>query len=125
MGRRYVRKDASPMRMLEAANNPCYTWENNIRFRDKELVSLLFETLANMVKARKYVVTKHFSGVPKRTDIKIVEEELPPLQDGQILAKAEFISVDLYLRAYNSSKTIPYDQFSYQVAEVIECKHPD
>ncbi|GBP37200.1 Prostaglandin reductase 1 [Eumeta japonica] len=78
-----------------------------------------------MVKARKYVVTKHFSGVPKRTDFKIVEEELPPLQDGQILAKAEFISVDPYLRSYNSSKTIPYDQFSFQVAEVIESKNPD
>ncbi|GBP37203.1 Prostaglandin reductase 1 [Eumeta japonica] len=78
-----------------------------------------------MVKARTYVVTKYFSGVPKRTDFKIVEEELPPLQDGQILAKAEFISVDPYLRAYNRSKTIPYDQFSYQVAEVIESKHPD
>ncbi|GBP37195.1 Prostaglandin reductase 1 [Eumeta japonica] len=78
-----------------------------------------------MVKARKYVVTKYFSGVPKRTDFKIVEEELPPLQDGQILAKAEFISVDPYLRAYNRNKTIPYDQFSFQVAEVIESKNPD
>ena len=35
-----------------------------------------------MVKARKYVLRSHFSGVPKREDLEIVEEELPPLKDG-------------------------------------------
>lgn len=35
-----------------------------------------------MVKARKYILDKHFCGWPKPTDLKIVEEELPPLNDG-------------------------------------------
>ena len=35
-----------------------------------------------MVKARKWVLRSHFSGLPKREDLEIVEEELPPLKDG-------------------------------------------
>lgn len=35
-----------------------------------------------MVTAKKYVLDKHFQGEPKRSDFKIVEEELPPLQNG-------------------------------------------
>ena len=34
------------------------------------------------VKARKYVVRSQFAGTPKREDLEIVEEELPPLKDG-------------------------------------------
>ncbi|XP_028169764.1 prostaglandin reductase 1-like [Ostrinia furnacalis] len=78
-----------------------------------------------MVKARKYVVKKHFQGVPKRDDFEVVEQELPPLKDGEILAKAEYISVDPYLRAYNGRNKVPYDQFSYQVAIVTESKNAD
>ncbi|KAL0849968.1 hypothetical protein ABMA28_011887 [Loxostege sticticalis] len=63
-----------------------------------------------MVKARKYVVKKHFQGVPKKEDFELVEQELPPLKDGEFLAKAEWISVDPYLRAYNSRQSVPYDQ---------------
>lgn len=37
---------------------------------------------SKMVKARKYVLAKHFQGEPKKTDLKIVEEELPPIKDG-------------------------------------------
>ena len=35
-----------------------------------------------MVIARKYVLKSHFQGLPKREDLEIVEEELPPLKDG-------------------------------------------
>lgn len=35
-----------------------------------------------MVKAQKFVLAKQFNGFPKREDMKIVEEELPPLKDG-------------------------------------------
>ena len=34
------------------------------------------------VKARKWVVQSHFVGQPKREDLEIVEEELPPIKDG-------------------------------------------
>lgn len=35
-----------------------------------------------MVIARKYIIVKHFDGEPKETDLKLVEEELPPIEDG-------------------------------------------
>ena len=34
------------------------------------------------VKARKWVVRSYFVGQPKREDLEIVEEELPPIKDG-------------------------------------------
>ncbi|XP_034827128.1 prostaglandin reductase 1-like [Maniola hyperantus] len=77
-----------------------------------------------MVKARKYVVKRHFDGMPKRDDFEIVECELPPIQNGEILVKAEWISVDPYLRAYNRRFPVPYDQFSYQVGLVEDSKDP-
>ena len=38
--------------------------------------------IASMVKCRKWILKSHFSGLPKREDLEIVEEELPPLKDG-------------------------------------------
>lgn len=35
-----------------------------------------------MVRAKKYVLAKQFDGFPKRSDLKVVEEDLPPLKDG-------------------------------------------
>ena len=34
------------------------------------------------VKSRKYTLKSHFSGLPRREDLEIVEEELPQLKDG-------------------------------------------
>ena len=34
------------------------------------------------VKCRKYVLKSRFDGLPKREDLEIVEEVLPPLKDG-------------------------------------------
>lgn len=39
---------------------------------------------AERVRATKYVLQKHFNGEPKKSDFKIVEEELPDLSDGGI-----------------------------------------
>ncbi|CAB3224389.1 unnamed protein product [Arctia plantaginis] len=77
-----------------------------------------------MVKARKYVVTKNFQGLPKRDDFEIVEYETKPLQNGEILVKAEWVSVDPYLRAYHGRYPVPYDQFGFQVGLVEESKDP-
>lgn len=35
-----------------------------------------------MVKAKKYILHQHFSGFPKESDLKLVEQELPELKDG-------------------------------------------
>lgn len=77
-----------------------------------------------MVKARKYVVKGRFQGIPKREDYEIVEHELPPIKNGEILVKTEWVSVDPYQRAYHGSRTPPYDQFGYQVAIVEDSKNP-
>jgi len=37
--------------------------------------------LSEMVKAKKYVLVKHFVNDPQPTDLQLVEEELPPLQN--------------------------------------------
>lgn len=34
------------------------------------------------VKCRKWILKSHFSGLPKREDLEIVEEQLPQLKDG-------------------------------------------
>ena len=34
------------------------------------------------MKAKKWVLVKHFDGVPKEENLEIQEEELPELQDG-------------------------------------------
>ncbi|XP_060803061.1 prostaglandin reductase 1-like [Amyelois transitella] len=78
-----------------------------------------------MVVAQKYVVKKYFQGEPKISDYEIVKETLPPLKDGEILIKAEWISIDPYQRAYNSTLPLPYDQFSFQVGVVQESKDPN
>lgn len=41
---------------------------------------------STMTKCRKFVLVEHFKGWPKETDLKIVEEELPPLKDGGTLS---------------------------------------
>ncbi|XP_046959796.1 prostaglandin reductase 1-like [Vanessa cardui] len=78
-----------------------------------------------MVKARKYVVKKYFEGVPKRSDYEIVEYEIPPLKDGDVLVKTEWVSVDPYLRSYHRVHPVPYDQFSFQVGVVQQSKDPN
>ncbi|XP_038214472.1 prostaglandin reductase 1-like [Zerene cesonia] len=77
-----------------------------------------------MVKARKYVVRKHFEGFPKRDDFHIVEYELPPLQSSEILIKTEWISVDPYQRAYNRKFPTPFDQFGFIVGTVEDSRKP-
>ncbi|XP_050346860.1 prostaglandin reductase 1-like [Nymphalis io] len=77
-----------------------------------------------MVRARKYVVKKHFEGVPKREDFEIVEYDLPPIQNGEVLVKTEWVGVDPYQRAYNRRYPVPYDQFGFQVGVVEDSKDP-
>ncbi|VVC96244.1 unnamed protein product [Leptidea sinapis] len=77
-----------------------------------------------MVKAKKYVVKRHFEGVPKRDDFDIIEYELPPLKNGEVLVKTEWVSVDPYQRAYNNRYPVPYDQFGFQLGVVEDSKDP-
>ncbi|XP_032517418.2 prostaglandin reductase 1-like [Danaus plexippus] len=78
--------------------------------------------VANRILAKKYVLTKHFEGEPKKSDFIVVEEELPQLKDGEILTEAEYLSVDPYMRAYMIRFKMPADMIGGQVAKVIESR---
>jgi prostaglandin reductase 1 len=74
--------------------------------------------------ARKFVLAKPFEGLPKLTDFKLVEETIPTeLQDGEILAKAEWLTVDPYMRLRSAATMKVGDQFEGgQVARVLKSR---
>jgi len=77
------------------------------------------------VKTKKFILAKHFVGEPKPDDLKLVEEELPPLQEGEILCEAVWFSVDPYMRPYSVNYPTGITMIGSQVARVIESKHPE
>ncbi|CAH0555608.1 unnamed protein product [Brassicogethes aeneus] len=79
---------------------------------------------AAMVKAKVYKFEKQFQGVPKETDLKLVEEELPPIKDGEFLCEAVFLSVDPYMRAYAPRLSLGTTMIGLQVAKILESKNP-
>ncbi|KAM3938384.1 prostaglandin reductase 1-like [Leptodactylus fuscus] len=77
-----------------------------------------------MVVSKSWTMVKHFEGAPKLEDFKLVEQELPPLQDGEILLESVFLSVDPYMRPYSSRLMKEGDvMIGSQVARVIESKN--
>jgi prostaglandin reductase 1 len=40
-----------------------------------------------MVKGRRFILKRHFDGLPKADDFDLVEEELPALKEGEFLFK--------------------------------------
>ncbi|KAJ8731264.1 hypothetical protein PYW07_004428 [Mythimna separata] len=83
----------------------------------------MYSGVTGKVKAQKYVLTKYFQGEPKKTDFKIVEEELPELKDGEVLTEAEYLSVDPYMRAYMIAYKLPTDMIGGQVAKIIASRN--
>ncbi|XP_060517222.1 prostaglandin reductase 1-like [Cylas formicarius] len=77
-----------------------------------------------MVKAKKYILHKRFVGEPKPSDLKLVEEELPPLKDGEFLAEAVYLSVDPYMRPYADVLPLGSTFIGIQVALITESKNP-
>jgi len=78
-----------------------------------------------MVVAKKYVYAERFVGEPKLSDFKLVEEELPPLKQNEVLAEALFLSVDPYMRAYVDRLQIGQVMIGGQVAKVLDSKNPN
>jgi len=78
-----------------------------------------------MVKASKFVNVRRFDGFPKTDDIKLVEEELPPLKDGEFLCEAEWLSLDPYMRPYMARFPVGTTMIGGQVAKVTDSKNPD
>ncbi|XP_033223578.1 prostaglandin reductase 1-like [Belonocnema kinseyi] len=77
-----------------------------------------------MVVAKKFVIANHFDGEPKPSDLTLVEEELPPIKDGEYLVKAEYLSVDPYMRVYSLNIPVGSVMIGGQVATIIESKNP-
>jgi len=78
-----------------------------------------------MVKTKKFILAKRFVGQPKADDFTLVEEELPPLKEGDILCEALWLSVDPYMRPYSVRYPTGITMFGTQVARVIESRHPE
>lgn len=70
-----------------------------------------------MVKAKAFIFKKQFEGLPKETDLELVEEELPEIKNGEFLAEALYLSVDPYMRAYAPHRKLGETFLGSQVAK--------
>ncbi|XP_038047403.1 prostaglandin reductase 1-like [Patiria miniata] len=78
-----------------------------------------------MTKGKKWVLEKHFQGMPKRSDMKIVEFDLPPIKDGSVLLEAVYLSVDPYMRVFSARLSEGVTMIGEQIARVIESKNAE
>jgi prostaglandin reductase 1 len=69
------------------------------------------------VRAKKFIYASAFKGEPKATDIQLVEEDLPALQDGEFLIEAISLSVDPYMRPYMTRFPLGSQMIGGQVAK--------
>ncbi|XP_028144093.1 prostaglandin reductase 1 [Diabrotica virgifera virgifera] len=77
-------------------------------------------------KAKYWTLVKYFDGFPKNTDMTIREENLPPLKNGEFLAKAVFLSVDPYQRVLGSfpdQVKLGEPFLGQQIAQIVETKN--
>ncbi|XP_022083792.1 prostaglandin reductase 1-like [Acanthaster planci] len=84
-----------------------------------------FKSSSKMTKGKKWVLEKHFEGLPKRTDVKIVNFELPSIKNGSVLLEAVYLSVDPYMRPYAALLHEGGTMMGEQIARVIESKNAD
>ena len=78
-----------------------------------------------MVVGRRWVVKKPFDGKPNMDNFELVSEELPALQDGDLLYENIFVSVDPYQRAMAAMHQTPFTMFGFSVGKVVESKDPN
>ncbi|KAF5307608.1 hypothetical protein FQR65_LT06764 [Abscondita terminalis] len=78
------------------------------------------KSVANLIIRKKFILEKHFSGFPKKTDLRIVEEKLPQIKEGEFLASALYLSVDPYMRAYQHKWKLGSVFNGLQVAQITE-----
>ena len=65
--------------------------------------------------------------MPKIDDFELIEENLPPLKDGEILIEAMFLSVDPYMRMYVLKMSPPFTMIGigvYKVSESRDSNYP-
>uniref|UniRef100_A0A8D0GB44 Prostaglandin reductase 1 n=1 Tax=Sphenodon punctatus TaxID=8508 RepID=A0A8D0GB44_SPHPU len=78
-----------------------------------------------MVRAKSWILKKHFEGFPKSSDFELKEVELPKIKDGEVLLQTVFLSVDPYMRPYSRRYMKEGDiMIGGVVAKVVESKNP-
>ncbi|KAF4520438.1 hypothetical protein B566_EDAN004010 [Ephemera danica] len=82
-------------------------------------------TANTMVKAKKIINIQLFENSPKLSDFLLVEEELPPLKDGECLCEALYLSVDPYMRGFDISGNMGNPMIGSSVAKVLESRNKD
>ncbi|XP_030760143.1 prostaglandin reductase 1-like [Sitophilus oryzae] len=78
-----------------------------------------------MAKAKVFIYEKPFDGFPKEDDLKLVEEDLKPLKNGEFLTEAVFLSVDPYMRGYAPFLKTGTVFLGGQIALIVESKNPN
>lgn len=73
--------------------------------------------IRNIMKSQKFLYVKEFRGFPTLENFRLVEEELEALKDGEILAKALFLTVDPYMRSFMLRFPPPALMVGGQIAE--------
>ncbi|XP_058026942.1 prostaglandin reductase 1 isoform X1 [Ahaetulla prasina] len=78
-----------------------------------------------MVRAKAWILKKHFEGLPKQSDFELIEINLPALNDGEMLLESVFLSVDPYMRVYSKRGMKEGDtMIGSQVARILESRNP-
>lgn len=82
--------------------------------------------------SRAWVLASHPTGMPDLDNWRLEEKAIPALEDGQVLARAVYLSVDPYMRGRISAKAnyaagvgIGDVMHGGGVGEVLESRHPD
>lgn len=75
------------------------------------------QALDMAIRAKVFLYANAFKGTVKLTDFQLVEQELPPLRDGQFLAEAIYLSVDPYMRSYVLGSPVGTTMIGRQVAK--------
>lgn len=74
------------------------------------------------MKGKKWILAHHFVGVPKDTDLQLMEEDVPEVKEGEVLTEAVALTVDPYMRAYSARMKEGQTMIGNQVARVLESK---
>lgn len=81
---------------------------------------------------RVITLAAHPEGMPKESDFNLIEEAVPDLEDGQILIRTKWLSVDPYMRGRMSGVRTYVDPFEIgkviqggSVGEIVTSKHPN
>ncbi|XP_060546396.1 prostaglandin reductase 1 [Pantherophis guttatus] len=78
-----------------------------------------------MMRAKTWILKKHFEGLPKQSDFELIEINLPDLNDGEMLLESVFLSVDPYMRVYSKRMMKEGDtMIGSQVARILESRNP-